>query len=100
MSTSPTSWCRVAAQEPLGGLCFPIYGTTSLVKKLDGECGAKPIGVLDLKYRFFGCLVDPSQPPPPPAGLGAQKCEGQSMAWSAGRSIIRLLPRFDFGLDV
>ena len=62
-----------------------------------GRSGAKPIGVLDLKYWSLGCLVDPPQPPQ--WAPGAAHVHRQCLAWSPGRSIFRSFFRFDFGLD-
>ena len=65
--------------------------------KFAGRSGSEPIGVLDLGYWSLGCIVDP--PLPPQWAPGAQKCEGQCLAWSPGPSIFRSFVGFDFGLD-
>merc|ERR1712023_323092 len=59
--------------------------------------GSEPIGVLDLGYWSFGCLVD--TPPTPQWVPGAAHVHSQCLPWSPGRSIFRLFFRFDFGLD-
>ena len=53
--------------------------------------------MLDLGYGSLGSIVDP--PLPPRWALGAQKCEGQCLAWSLGPSIFRSFFRFDFELN-
>ena len=54
--------------------------------------------MLDLGYGSL-ILVLILPPTPLPAGLGTQKCEGQSVAWSPGPSIFRSFFRFDFELN-
>ena len=67
------------------------------INKFAGLSGAKPIGVLDLKYWSFGCLVDP--PLPPQCAPGAAHVHPQCVSWGPGRSIFLYFFRFDFRID-